>query len=89
MSQENELRKRAIKSIKAKRAFQLHLTIYLIFSIGFIVVDWYTSVGGLKWAWWPIMGWGIGVVFNWFAVYKMGYHNISEDEIVSEINRIR
>lgn len=86
---EQQLRQRAIKSIIAKRAFRLHAFIYIIFTIAFLLGDYLDAVPGIQWAYWPIFGWGLGVLFNWYAVYQMGMRGTSETEIAEEIRRMQ
>ncbi len=87
---ESELRKRAIKSIRDKKAFQIHLTIYIVFCLVFVFVDWFDKTPNtLQWAWWPILGWGAGVFFNGYSVYKLKNNGITETEIAEEMQRLQ
>lgn len=63
----------AIESVRDLKAFYTHLIIYLIMVPTFFVIDLMSSPQ-LQWAWWPIMGWGIGVFFhglNAFEVFNL------------------
>lgn len=50
-----------------KLDFRRHLRTYLVMSLFFIILDYYTS--GLTWAIWPILGWGIGVALQALSLY--------------------
>ncbi|HNB66315.1 MAG TPA: helix-turn-helix domain-containing protein [Rhodocyclaceae bacterium] len=49
--------------------FSRHLGIYVAMSLLFIVLD-VQRDGRLDWAWWPILGWGIGVMNHFFATRR-------------------
>lgn len=57
-----------------KRAgFKSHLGTYLVI-ITFLWVIWYFTTGkadrgGLPWAAWPTIGWGIGILFHYLSAY--------------------
>ncbi len=59
--------------IAEKRArFKKHLTTYLIMN-SFFWVLWFFSEkeyhGGVPWPVWPMLGWGIGVAFQYFDAF--------------------
>ncbi len=90
MSTEDALRKRAIRSIRAKRAFQLHLSIYIAISILLVIIDWFTRpINTLTWAHFPILGWGLGVFINWYGVYRIAARSITESEIAEEMQKLK
>lgn len=43
--------------------FQEHLTVYLVV-MGFLVLVWWFTSRGYFWPFWPMAGWGIGVVLH-------------------------
>ena len=61
-------REAALKRVKAKRDFKSHVAIYLIVNV-MLVVIWALSGQGYFWPIWAIVGWGIGLAFNAWAVY--------------------
>ena len=63
VSYDEALRKRALKRLKAKQEFKVHLTSYLVVN-GFLVLLWAVTGRGYFWPIWPILGWGIGVFFH-------------------------
>jgi class 3 adenylate cyclase len=46
-----------------RQSFKIHLTIYLLVNV-FLIGIWAASGGGYFWPVWPILGWGIAVVFH-------------------------
>jgi len=67
---DEELRERALEQIQKKRDFQAHLIAYLLVNI-FLVGIWaVTDFGGFFWPIFPILGWGIGIFFHGWDVYK-------------------
>ena len=59
--------KKAKKKVKAKKEFYEHLSIYVVMSIFFIVLNMLTS--NRIWFIWPMLGWGIGVFFHYLDVF--------------------
>jgi hypothetical protein len=84
MSDLDERRELAIKRVKDKRDFRNHLAAYLIVN-ALLVVIWAASGGGYFWPVWPMLGWGVGVAFNWWAAYMQ--RPISEEDIQREMER--
>lgn len=83
---ESELRKRAERRIAAKRGLATHVLAYLLVN-GSLVTIWFaTSPDGFFWPMFPILGWGIGLVFNIWDVYSPGP---SEARIRAEMDRLR
>jgi uncharacterized ion transporter superfamily protein YfcC len=57
------LRERAVKRLKKKSDFRVHLMIYLTVNT-FLVMVWAVTGAGFFWPVFPIAGWGIGVIAN-------------------------
>jgi len=66
-----ELRERAVKRLKKKSDFRIHLLIYVMVN-AFLVVVWAMTGAGVFWPIFPIVGWGIGVVANAWDAYGGG-----------------
>jgi len=71
----NEPKDPELWKIAQKRAsFKSHLTVYIIMNIFFWLL-WYfsdnTNAGNdrVPWPVWPMLGWGIGVVFHYLGAY--------------------
>lgn len=80
-----EERQWAIRRIRAKRGFWIHLSVYLAVN-ALLVVIWATTTAAYFWPVWPILGWGIGVVAHGVSVF-VGSSKISEDRIDRELHR--
>lgn len=79
----DEQREWAIKRIRAKRGFWVHLAVYLAVNT-LLVIIWAASSGDYFWPVWPMLGWGIGVVAH-AATLRVGPSEISEERIDREL----
>jgi len=86
MTEQNDKREAAVKRLRAKRGFKIHVAIYLVVN-ALIVVVWATSGAAYFWPIWAMLGWGIGLAFHGWSVYLQ--KRISEDEIRREMERDR
>ena len=84
MTEQDIERQAAIKRVKAKRGFRMHLAIYLIVN-ALLVAIWALSGAAYFWPAWAMLGWGIGLVFHGWSVYFL--KPISEDDIRREMGR--
>jgi hypothetical protein len=82
--QDRELREEAIVRLRRKRELGAHLLAYVLVN-GFLVAIWAVSGAGFFWPVFPVLGWGIGVVFHVWDVYR---GEPSEDQIRREITRM-
>ena len=60
---EADLRQRARDRVVAKLSFFTHLAVYIAVNVLLVVVNLLTTPERL-WFYWPMLGWGIGVVFH-------------------------
>ena len=81
---EDERRDAAIERLEAKRDFRTHVAVYLMVN-GMLVVIWALSGMGYFWPIWPILGWGVGLAINAWAVYFQ--RPITEADVVEEMER--
>lgn len=58
----------AKKRVKRKKDFYEHFTTYLIISVFLVALNLITSPGRW-WFHWPILGWGMAVLFNYLDVF--------------------
>ena len=57
---------------KEKRGFYIHFIIYIIVNIGIFAQWWYITDGvGFAWPITTTIGWGIGVVAHFIAVFVL------------------
>ncbi len=67
---ESEKYKLAQKRVKQKKNFYRHLSVYLVMSTFFFLVN-YLSSPGVWWFYWPMLGWGIGVAIQYVNVFGL------------------
>lgn len=83
----------ALWQMARKRAeFKLHLRTFIIIN-GLLWILWAISDGrdydrdGLPWPVWPLMGWGIALVFHFLDVYGNTKSSLTEKEYEKLANR--
>ena len=86
LSADEELRRRAIKRLRARAGFWTHLLIFVTVNT-FVVVLWAVAGGGFFWPVFPIVLWGVGLIANAWDVF--GPDPVSEDRVRREIERQR
>lgn len=84
-------REQAIKRIKAKNDFKIHLVVYLAVNTMLVVIWAFTNAGqpfpgGFFWPIFPIAGWGIGVVINGYVAYQGNVY--TEERIQREMQKL-
>jgi len=62
---------RAEKRVEAKLGFYKNLAIYLGVNLALFLIDLSTSPGKW-WFYWPLLFWGIGVLFHFIRVFVTG-----------------
>jgi hypothetical protein len=84
---DQSLRDLAFKRVKDRRDFQGHLVAYVVVNL-FLWGLWAmtSGLGSYPWPVWVTLGWGIGVVMNWWGVSR---RPITRDEVDHEIERLR
>jgi hypothetical protein len=88
---ETPLREQALTQLKKKRDFRTHLAAYLLVN-SFLWLIWaivlITADGpSLPWPLFPMVGWGIGLVFHAWDTY--GRKPFSDTDIAREVERLR
>ena len=79
------LRAKAVERLKKKRDFYAHLLSYVLINTT-VVVIWVMTGSGFFWPAFPILGWGIGLVFHAWDVWQPP---ISEERIDRELRAMR
>jgi hypothetical protein len=79
------LRERAVRRLKKKSDFRIHLLIYVMVN-AFLVVVWAMTGSGFFWPVFPMAGWGIGVVANAWDAY--GRDVPTESQISHEMQKL-
>jgi len=57
----------ARRQVERKLGFLTHLTVYLVVNTGLILFNLFV-VPSRMWAFWPLFGWGIGLLFHGLGV---------------------
>jgi 2TM domain len=78
-------RERAIARLKQKSDFLAHLFVYMVVN-AFIVAIWLATGAGFFWPVFPMLAWGIGLVFHAWDIYWR--KPISEEQIRREMERL-
>lgn len=81
----------AIKRIKAKNDFRIHLFVYFAVNAMLALIWTFTNAGkpwpeGFFWPIFVIAGWGIGVLINAYVVYRGSVY--TEDQIQREMKQL-
>lgn len=82
-----EAYQKAKKRVEAKVGFFIHLTVYIVVGILLIIIN-ISSSGQKLWFKWPLIGWGIGVLFHGLGVFVFsGKPAITERMIEKEMKK--
>ncbi|GAA4122843.1 hypothetical protein GCM10022415_27300 [Knoellia locipacati] len=82
---ERELRERAVKRLQDKRALTAHVLAYVMVNV-LLVGIWYSTGAGFFWPVFPLLGWGIGLVFHAWDVLSP---EPGPGRIAAEMDRLR
>jgi len=63
---------RARKRVEEIKGFYTHLAIYVLVNAGLFVINLVTD-GGQYWFYFPLIGWGIGIVAHALSVFGSGW----------------
>lgn len=66
--EENERYRRARERVEEIKSFYSHLFIYIIVNLALFIINMLTSPNSL-WFYWPLFGWGIGLLIHAFSVF--------------------
>lgn len=84
---ELELRRKAEQRADAKIGFRKHFIAFVVVNAALIAINLLTSPDVL-WFVWPLLGWGIGVVAHFAAVY-IDDASARERAVQAEIEKLR
>lgn len=59
---------KARKRVEEIRGFYTHLLIYILVNVGLFILNLVTSRGDF-WFYWPLFGWGIGILAHALSVF--------------------
>ncbi len=81
-----ELRRLAISQLRKKRGLQAHVLAYVMVNLFLNAIWLLVMPGGFYWPVFPLLGWGIGLAFNVWDVYRPD--RPSEEDIEREMQRL-
>lgn len=73
----------AKRKVEAKIGFYLHLAAYIVVNILLIIINFSTSSGYL-WFKWPLLGWGIGVLFHGLRVFVFSSGSVIKGRMIEK-----
>jgi hypothetical protein len=86
---EEEIYQQARKRVEEKKGLLIHAIVYVLVN-AILVIIWAVTNHGYPWFWWPLGGWGIGLIFNFLGVYVFNRQMKWEQTAVEkEADRIR
>jgi hypothetical protein len=93
MMDEKELERRAREQVEAQKGFYVHLMTYILVNAGLFLINagTRTRYGGW-WFYWPLFGWGIGLVshaFNVFGVLALFTSDWEERQVKKMMDKER
>ncbi len=87
---EKELYEAARKRVEEKKGFFIHLAIYICVNILLVIIWAFPAGGGYPWFFWPLGGWGIGILFDFLRVFVFSRpSNWERREIEKEVERLK
>lgn len=85
ISTDDALRSKALASLKKKSDFRTDVMAYIIVN-AMLVAIWAVTGAPFFWPIFPIVGWGVGVIFHAMDTYR---REPSEEQIRREMDRMR
>ena len=79
------LREQATIRLRKKRDFRAHLLAYVLIN-GSLLIIWALTGSGFFWPVFPMLGWGVGLVFHAWDIYRPP---LSEQQTQREMERMR
>ncbi|MBT8220257.1 MAG: 2TM domain-containing protein [Bacteroidia bacterium] len=70
MHHKDDIIRKAEKKVKDKKDFAMHLGIYFVVMAFLFWINWMFSPS-IWWAFFPLFGWGIGIVAHYISVYGL------------------
>ena len=75
-----------LRDLAKKRVdFRRHLMVYIVFNTSLWLIWWFTGHGYI-WPIWPLVGWGVGLLFHYLFEYRP-QRFLSEEEEFRKLKR--
>ena len=80
------LRKEATTRVRKRRDFGAHVVVYVVINAMLIGI-WAMTGQGYFWPAWVLLGWGVGLILNFWDVYIR--RPVTEADVEREMQRMR
>lgn len=83
---------KARRRVEEIKSFYFHLLIFVLVNTGLVILNYFTSRGNW-WFYWPLLGWGVGIVAHAFSVFGLGkflgpeWEERKINQIMEEMNK--
>ena len=84
---DTKLREQAERRVEARRSLTSHVLFFVVINAGLFALDGFSD-GRIDWAWWPLLGWGIGLASHAVSVW-MALSGNHEAAVQREMERLR
>lgn len=88
MADDPELKRLATRRADMKLGFRAHALAYAIVNAGLFAINMATTPGEW-WFYWPLLGWGLGLIAHGSTVYVLGGENVRQRMIAAEMEKLR
>jgi hypothetical protein len=87
---ESDLRQRAISQLRKRREFAQHLAVYAVVNLVLNLIWLFTTPDGFYWPMFPLLIWGIGLVFHALDAFSSVFspEPPPEEKVQREITRL-
>lgn len=72
-----------LKRLFGDLGFKIHFAAYVLVNLLLIVINLLTTPDEL-WFYWPLLGWGIGIIAHGAAVYYTSNRRVTREQVVRE-----
>lgn len=89
-SVEERLRQQAVRNLRRRAAFRIHLLVYYLVNSVIAMIWLIVAIASGVWFPWFVfspLGWGIGLAIHGWVTYRGD--ELSEDRVLAEMDRIR
>lgn len=80
---EQEAYERAKLRVEARIGFFIHLAIYMAVNVLLVIINLTTDPQYL-WFKWPLIGWGIGVIFHAVGVFFLSVGSMAKERMIEK-----
>lgn len=85
---EEQLLKRARRRVGMKMGWLIHALVFVLVNGGLFLINQWS--GHPRWANWPLMGWGLGLVIHGIVVWvSLSGEGLRERMLAKEVERLR